>query len=188
MEPIFALPPAIPFLHPICGWPLRPSGPPSFALGEGRFPVAAVEQQHRLHRCRIEIVEAAGVDAVLVRVGARHVKSVDATSRAEGVPCRAGVEPIGRHLAVTAQQLEILGCHGNVQYPLLCADRAVALADRGRCEIGPYPEPDPPAVTAAFVSLQHPDTPYALSSTILTPRAECGNVSLPGETRRKGHP
>jgi len=54
-----------------------------------------------------------------------------------------------------AQQLEILGCHGNVQYPLLCADRAVALADRGRCQISLDAESDPPAMAAAFVSLQH---------------------------------
>src|SRR5207247_1916456 len=45
-------------------------------LGVGRLPVAAVEQAPRLHRRRIEIIEAAGVDAVLVRIRARHVERV----------------------------------------------------------------------------------------------------------------
>src|SRR5262245_41540223 len=81
---------------------------------EGGLPVAAVEEAHRLHRRRIEIIEAAGIDAVLVRVGARHVEGVDAASRAEGMLRGAGVEPIGRHLSFAAQQREIFGGHGNV--------------------------------------------------------------------------
>jgi hypothetical protein len=80
---------------------------------------------------------------------------VNAASPAEGVLRRAGVEPIGRHLAFAAQQLEILRGDSNVQYPFLCADRAVAFADRRRCQIGPDAAPDPSAMAAAFVSLKH---------------------------------
>jgi hypothetical protein len=50
----------------------------------GRFlPVSPVEQPARLHRRRIIIVENAGVDAVILRIGARLIEGVNATVPAE---------------------------------------------------------------------------------------------------------
>jgi hypothetical protein len=40
---------------------------------------------------------------------------------------RAGIEPVSRHLSLAAQQFEIPGCDGDVQYPFLRTNRAVAL-------------------------------------------------------------
>ena len=97
--------------------------------GGGLLPVLALEQAAGLHRRGVVIVEAAGVDAVILRIGARLVEGVDAAMPAEGVLCRAGAEGVGRQVVGAAQHLQALAWHRQVQDALLGADRAVALAD-----------------------------------------------------------
>src|SRR5580700_5174898 len=132
----------------------------SLPRGEGRFPVAAVEHARGPHGRRIVIVEAAGVDAELVGVRARHVERVHAAGGAEGMMSRSGIEPVIRHLAIAPQQREIRRRDGDMQDAFFRADRAGALANRSwHGQIGPYPEPDPAAMTAALVGLHRASAP-----------------------------
>jgi hypothetical protein len=106
------------------------------ARGEGRLPLATIEEASRSHCLRIEIVETAGVDAVLVGIGTRHVKGVDAAGSAEGVLRRAGIEPVSRHLSLAAQQFEIPGCDGvrieQLHSPIAVGSRSARMRNRTR--------------------------------------------------------
>ena len=72
---------------------------------------------------------------------------------AEGVLCRSGIEPIGRQLPLSAEQLEAVERHGKMQDALFRADRAVTFADRA--EIGPDAEPNSTAMAATMMSFEH---------------------------------
>ena len=67
---------------------------------------------------------------------------------AERVLRGVGVELVSREVFLPLQQLELLGRHDQVQDPLFCADRAVAL-EQPR-QIGAHPEPHAAAVAAAL--------------------------------------
>src|SRR5437899_3214344 len=82
-----------------------------WVAGERVLPVLALEQAARLHRLRIVIVEAAGVDAVILGVGARVVEGVDAAMAAEGVAGGAGVEGVGGQRVGAAEDLHPLLQH-----------------------------------------------------------------------------
>src|SRR5690348_10940114 len=65
------------------------------AVGKSVFPVAPVEKAARPHLGRIEIVEAAGVDAEILRIGAGNVEGMNSAMAAKGMLCDAGIESIG---------------------------------------------------------------------------------------------
>ncbi len=136
----------------------RPGEGPSFSFRRApgllcRFPIPPVEEMARPQRRRIDAVEAAGIDADLVRVRPRHIKRVHAAMPAKGVLGRVGVELIGRELLAALQQLELRGRHDQMQDALLGADRAVAFEQIG--QVGAHPKPHPAAMTTAFISLDH---------------------------------
>src|SRR6516165_9647806 len=106
-------------------WPRLAS---SGAAGKSIFPVAPVEKAARTHLDRIEIVEAASVDAEILRIGAGNVEGVDAAMAAEGMLRDAGIEAIGGEIVMAVQQFELPGRDANVKDALLGADRAVAFA------------------------------------------------------------
>src|ERR1700722_13289487 len=83
----------------------------------------------RFDRCEIDIVQTTDVDIDLVGIGARHIEGMNAAGRAECVLGRAGVEPIGGQRVRTAEKLELLRRHDQMQKALLGADRAIALGD-----------------------------------------------------------
>src|SRR5215212_244602 len=115
----------------------------------------AVEQAARLHGRRVVIVEAAGVDTVILRIGARLIEGVDAAMAAEGVLRRAGIELIDGQIVGAAQDFETVMQHRQVQDALLGADRAIAFPDRGFREIDLYAKAHLAAMAAAFISLEH---------------------------------
>jgi hypothetical protein len=101
------------------------------AADKSVFPVAPIEKAARTHLGRIEIVEAASVDAEILRIGPGNVEGVDAAMAAEGMLRDAGIEAIGGEIVMAAQQFELPGCDTNVKDALLSADRAVAFARKG---------------------------------------------------------
>src|SRR5215467_7573396 len=70
-------------------------GPFGVMPSKGIFPILALKQAPRPHRLSIVIVEATCVDAVILGVGARPVKRMDAAISAECVLRHAGVEYVG---------------------------------------------------------------------------------------------
>jgi hypothetical protein len=120
-DPVIRLPPTPAALR----WPRLAS---SGAAGKSIFPVAPVEKAARTHLDRIEIVEAASVDAEILRIGAGNVEGVDAAMAAEGMLRDAGIEAIGGEIVMAVQQFELPGRDANVKDALLGADRAVAFA------------------------------------------------------------
>src|SRR4051794_6915039 len=115
----------------------------------------AVEGAPRLHCRRIVIVEAARVDAVVLRIGARLIEGVNAAMPAEGMLRGTRAEGVGRQIVRAAEDFEPLMEHRQVQYPLLRANRAVALADDSFRQIDLDPEAHATAMTAALVSSEH---------------------------------
>src|SRR6516164_843515 len=103
-------------------WPRLAS---SGAAGKSIFPVAPVEKAARTHLDRIEIVEAASVDAEILRIGAGNVEGVDAAMSAEGMLRNAGIEAVGGEIVMAAQQIELPGRDANVKNALLGADRVL---------------------------------------------------------------
>src|SRR5262249_35051039 len=101
----------------------------------------------------VDVVETARVDADLIGVGARHVKGVNAAMAAEGVMCGSGIEPIGRQLPLSTEQLEAAERHGKMQDARFRPDRAVAFADRA--EIGPDANPYSTAMAATRIGFEH---------------------------------
>ena len=131
------------------------------AVDKSVLPVAPVEKAARPHLGRIEIVEAAGVDAEILRIGAGNVEGVDAAMAAEGVLRDAGIEAIGGEIVMAAQQFELPGRDANVKDALLGADLAVAFAHGRLLQIDADAKPHPAAMAAALVCLQHFATPYS---------------------------
>ena len=82
---------------------------------------------------------------------------MNAAMAAEGVLCRSGIEPIGRQLPLSAEQLEAVERHGKMQDALFRADRAVAFAYRA--EIGPDAEPNSTAMAATMIGFEHRSSP-----------------------------
>ena len=103
----------------------------------------------RLHRerCDIDAVEAANVDVDLVRVRARHVERMNAAGGAEGVPRRAGVEPVSGQGIGAAQKFELLRRDDQMQQAFLGADRTIAVGDARK--IRGDAKPHPAAMTTA---------------------------------------
>src|SRR5207244_6500379 len=83
---------------------------------------------------------------------------------AEGVLRRAGIELVGLQIVGAAQEFEARVEHRQMQDALLGADRAIALADDGVRQIDLDAKPDPAAMAAAFIALQHGLTPPPLPS------------------------
>ena len=84
--------------------------------GESLFPVTPVKKAARTHLDRIKIVEAAGVDAEILRIGAGNVEGMDAAMAAEGMLRDAGIEAIGGEIVTAAQQLELPGRDANPDF------------------------------------------------------------------------
>ena len=66
----------------------------------------AVEGAPRLHCRRVVIVEAARVDAVVLRIGARLIERMDAAVPAEGVLRGPGAKGVDRQIIRAAQDLQ----------------------------------------------------------------------------------
>src|SRR3954452_10615997 len=132
---------------------LGPTSPACFLSPAGKsvFPVAPVEKAARTHLGRIEIVEAAGVDAEILRIGAGNVEGVDAAMAAEGMLRDAGIESIGGEIVLAAQQFELPGRDANVKDALLGADRAVAFPYGRLPQVDSDAKPHPAAMAAALV-------------------------------------
>src|SRR5215468_6481729 len=73
------------------------------ALALRILPVTAVEEALGRQLRRVDVVQAAGVDADAVRIGARNVEGMHAAMRAEGVLRHAGAEGVGRKRGLAAQ-------------------------------------------------------------------------------------
>src|SRR5215467_6698448 len=125
------------------------------AASKSVFPVTPVKKAARMHLDRIKIVEAAGVDAKILRIGAGNVEGMDAAMAAEGMLRDAGIEAIGGEIVAAAQQFELPGPDANVKDALLGADRAVAFAHGRLLQIDADAKPHPAAMAAALVCLQH---------------------------------
>src|SRR5487761_1158931 len=113
------------------------------------LPFPAVEGPHG-HLLEGAGVEAAGIDAETVGMGARDVERLDAAHRAEEMLRRAGVESVSREHVLAREQLEVLRAHDEMQVAGLAAHRAVAVRarpSRGRERL----ESDPAAVAAPAV-------------------------------------
>jgi hypothetical protein len=117
------------------------------------LPVAAVEEPGGLQARPVDIVQAAGIDADTMRVGARDVEGMHAAMRAEGVLRDAGAEGVGLERGLAAQQLEGRGVAAEVQDALLGADRAAAVGQELEIDLGA--KPHPAAMASAFPHFQH---------------------------------
>ena len=122
------------------------------ALLHRRLPVSAIEHLWRQDG-EVDIVETADIDIDLVRVGARHIKRVDAAHSAELVLRGPGIELIGGKIVLTAQELELLGWYDQVQNSFLGANRAIAFGHPR--QIGGDTEAHPAAVAFAFHGFRH---------------------------------
>jgi len=79
--------------------------------------------------CQVDVVEAANVDAELVRVRSRHIEGVNAAMAAECVLGGQRVELVGGELVLAAQQLKMFRRDDEMQKTFFGADRTVALED-----------------------------------------------------------
>src|ERR1041385_4445217 len=113
------------------------------------FPLAAVELSD-LERLDGSRIKAARVDAVPVRMRARHVERLHAASRAEEMPRHAGVERVRGERILAPKQAEPRLRHDQMQVAGFGADRAVALGDL-QSGWGLDFETDPTAVTTALM-------------------------------------
>src|SRR6516165_4467815 len=86
--------------------------------------------------CQVDVVEAANVDAELVRVRSRHIEGLSAAMATECVLGGQRVELVGGELVLAAQQLKMFRRDDEMQKPFLvqieqlhsrmCARSAVA--------------------------------------------------------------
>src|SRR5260221_7885863 len=136
-----------------------PCSPFTAAPGKCVFPIFALEQAPRPHRLRIVIIEATGVDAVVLGIGARLIKRVDAAIPAECVLRRARVERVGVQRIGATENFESLIRHRQMEDALLGADRAVAFADDALAEIDFDAKPHAPAMATTFITLEHGSPP-----------------------------
>ena len=130
-------------------------GPLGAAPGKRVFPIFALKQAPRAHRLRIVIVEAAGVDTVVLGIGARPIKCMDAAISAECVLRHAGVECVGAQRIGAAQNFQPLKRDREMEDALLGAHRAVAFADDAFLQIDQDAKSHAPAMATAFVGLEH---------------------------------
>src|SRR5882757_4931723 len=119
----------------------------------GVLPVTAVEEPLGRQAGRVDVVQAAGIDADAVRVRTRDVEGVHAAMRTESVLRDTGAEGVGLERGLAAQQLEGGGVGTEVQDALLGADRAAA--GRQEVEIDLGAESHLAAMTPAFPRFQH---------------------------------
>src|SRR6185437_14872517 len=75
-------------------------------LALGVLPVAAVEEPFGCQGASVDVVQAAGIDADAVRIGARDVEGVHPAVRAERMLRDAGAEGVGLERGLALQQLE----------------------------------------------------------------------------------
>jgi hypothetical protein len=73
-----------------------------YVLPDRLLPMLPIEGV-RLDFCQVDVVEAANVDAELVRVGSRHIEGVNAAMAAEGVLGGQRVEPVRGELFLATQ-------------------------------------------------------------------------------------
>src|SRR5262249_37326510 len=139
------------------------------AASKSVFPVKPpVKKAARTHLDRIKIVEAAGVDAKILWIGAGNVEGMDAAMAAEGMLRDAGIEAIGGEIVTAAQQLELPGRGANVKDALLSADRAVAFAHGRLLQVDADAEPhrpqwQPPSYVCSISLLPCRSTLFRLS-------------------------
>src|SRR5882757_3637184 len=72
----------------------------------GVLPVTAVEEPAGRQACRVDVVQATGIDADAVRVGPRDVEGVHAAMRTESMLRDTGAEGVGLERGLAAHQLE----------------------------------------------------------------------------------
>src|SRR5258707_5029598 len=142
-----------------------PCSPFTAAPGKCVFAIFALEQAPRPHRLRIVIVEATGVDAVVLGIGARLIKRMDTAIPAECVLRDAGIERVGVQRIGATENFESLIRHRQMEDALLDADRAVAFADDAFLQIDQDAKPHAPAMATTFVALEHGSPPLPLAET-----------------------
>src|SRR6266436_4179037 len=144
-------------------------GPFGAAPGKCVFPIFALEQTPRPHRLRIVIIEATGVDAVVLGIGTWVIKRMDAAIPAECVLRHAGVEGVGAQRIGATENFESLIRHRQMEDALLDADRAVAFADDALVQIDLDAKPHAPAMATTFVTLEH-GSPPSPAARLTAPR------------------
>src|SRR6185436_19320914 len=126
------------------------------------LPVPAVDPAHA-RDLESSLVQAAHVDAVAVRVRARHVEGLDAAVRAEEVPRDFRVELVVGQRILAGEQPEILFLDEQVLVPRACAHRAVAIAHL-ECLRRLDLEAHAPAMATAGMR-RHPESFSAISAS-----------------------
>src|SRR5260370_17087164 len=114
------------------------------APGKRLFPMFALKQALRPHRLWIVIIEASGVDAVVLGIGAWLIKRMDAAISAECVLGDAGVECVGVQRIGATQNFKSLIRHRQMEDALLGADRAAALPEYALAQLHFNAQPHAP--------------------------------------------
>ena len=73
-----------------------------------RRMMQSIEDRHIGQRERIDALEATHVVAILVGIGAALVVGVDATDRAEIMPCSSGLELVEREVLGAADDMQTI--------------------------------------------------------------------------------
>ena len=73
-----------------------------------RRMMQSIEDRHIGQRERIDALETTHVVAILARIGAALVVGVDATDRAEMVPCSSGLELVEREGLGSADDMQTI--------------------------------------------------------------------------------
>src|SRR5690348_14241545 len=97
-----------------------------FDRGGGRVAIVVVEKAE-LVSLQGTFINAPHIDAVAVRMRARHVKRFHAAMRAEQMPRGTGIEAVFGERILALQQPETRGWHDQMHEARHAADRAVAL-------------------------------------------------------------
>ena len=97
-------------------------------FGRGRFPVLPVKRLDP-EVLRGHTGEAAGIDAVAVRVGSGHIEGLDPAMAAEKVLCHARIEGIAGQGALALEEPETAVGDDQVQKTQLPTARAIAGKD-----------------------------------------------------------
>ena len=102
---------------------------------------------------QIDVIEAPYIHVDFVRIRTGHVEGMNTAVLAERMFGYARVESVSGQLVLTAQELELLRRHDQVQKALFRAHRAVAICDA--IEIGGHAETHATAVATALVGCRH---------------------------------
>ena len=114
------------------------------------FPVAPVECINS-HRIDASGIQTSNIDTVAVRIRARNIERLDATTAAEEMLGNSRVELIGGNVILTADEREIIFSYNQMQVSAHTANTAIALIDLENSWCLDF-EFDAAAVTAACVN------------------------------------